>query len=289
MTSTNIQWYPGHMEKTRRSMEERLKAVDMVIEVRDARMPIASINPLLNQLAKDKPKLIVLSKSDMADPTETKKWIDSLKKDDVACLSLDLVHDNNSGKKIIKESLALMEEKRAKQKAKGINPRAIRAMACGIPNVGKSTMINRIAQRKSAKVEDRPGVTRSLTWIHADENLDLLDTPGVLWPKFEDKRVASLLAAYGSINDDILDKKMVAMDTIRIIQELYPNLLEEIYECEDVNPNGMLKGIATKRNLVKEGNTLDTKRAAELFLNELRKGKLGKLTLEHVDQEEVLE
>lgn len=282
--SVKIQWYPGHMEKTRRQMEEKLKAVDMVIEIRDARMPMASRNPLLNQLASGKEKLIILSKSDMADPIATKKWIEYLNKDKVKAIALDIIHDNSSGKKVVKEALKLMEPKRQIQRNKGINPRAIRAMACGIPNVGKSTMINHIAKRKSAKVEDKPGVTRSLTWIHADEQLDLLDTPGVLWPKFDDDKMAAILAAYGSINDDILDKKMVAMDAIHIIQDLYPNHLEELFDCENVNPNGMLKAICEKRNLKKEKDELDVKRAAELFLNELRKGKLGKLSLEHVEE-----
>ena len=205
--SVNIQWYPGHMEKTRRQMEERLKAVDMVIELRDARMPLASRNPLLIDLAKDKPKLIVLTKMDMADDNETKKWINKLSEEGNSCLALDLNHNNSASKKVIKEAINIMEEKRSKQRAKGINPRAIRAMACGIPNVGKSTLINRIAKKNTAKAADKPGVTRSLTWIHADEELELLDTPGVLWPKFSDDKTGVILASLGSINDDILNHK----------------------------------------------------------------------------------
>ena len=178
--------------------------------------------------------------------------------------------DSQCGKKIIREAIQLMEEKRQKQIARGIRPRAVRAMACGIPNVGKSTMINRINGKNTLKAADKPGVTRSLTWLHADPNLDLLDTPGVLWPKFDDEKTGSLLAALGSINDDILDRKMVAMDAIHYIE---------------VNPNGMLKAIAKKRNLLKADSELDLKRAAELFLTELRHGKLGRLTLERVNEE----
>ena len=281
--SVNIQWYPGHMEKTRRQMEERLKAVDMVIELRDARIPLASANPLLIELAKDKPKLIVLTKLDMADEAETKKWVNKLNENNQVCLALDLNHNNSASKKIIKEAINIMEEKRAKQRAKGINPRAIRAMACGIPNVGKSTMINRIAKKNTAKAADKPGVTRSLTWIHADDELDLLDTPGVLWPKFSDERTGVVLATLGSINDDILNKKSLAMDTIRIIQELYPNYLESLYDIEEANPNEMLKRIAELRNFRKENDELDTKRSSEVSLYELRKGKLGTFSLEHVD------
>ena len=283
--SVNIQWYPGHMEKTRRQMEERLKAVDMVIELRDARMPLASRNPLLIDLAKDKPKLIVLTKMDMADDNETKKWINKLSEEGNSCLALDLNHNNSASKKVIKEAINIMEEKRSKQRAKGINPRAIRAMACGIPNVGKSTLINRIAKKNTAKAADKPGVTRSLTWIHADEELELLDTPGVLWPKFSDEKTGVILAALGSINDDILNQKSLAMDTIRIIQELYPNYLENLYEIEKANPNEILKRVAELRNFIKTNNELDTKRASEVFLYELRKGKLGRFTLEHVEMQ----
>ena len=282
-----IQWYPGHMEKARREMTERLKAVDMVIELRDARIPEASRNPLLNSMAKDKPKLILLTKTDMADPKATEEWVRYLKQDNTSCMAVDLLNDNRCGKKIIKESLNVMQEKREKQKARGINPRAVRAMAAGIPNVGKSTMINRIAGKNTLKAADKPGVTRSLTWLHADPDLDLLDTPGVLWPKFDDEKTGQLLAACGSINDDIVDRKMLAMDTIHTIQDLYPGLLEKIYEAEEgVNPNGMLKAIAVKRHLLRENNELDTKRAAELFLTEFRHGKLGRLTLERPVYEE---
>lgn len=267
-------------------MTERLKAVDMIIELRDCRIPEASTNPMLNMMAQGKPRLIVLAKTDMADPVQTEKWVKELRRDNQSCLAVDLMRDNSAGKKIIREALELMKPKREKQKARGINPRAVRAMACGIPNVGKSTMINRIAGKNTVKAADKPGVTKSLTWIHADPQLELLDTPGVLWPKFDDEKTGSLLAALGSINDDILDRKMIAMDAIHIIQDLYPGKLEEIYEAPDVNPNGMLKGIAAKRNLVSDKGEPDTKRAAELFLNELRKGRLGRLTLEHVQNKD---
>ena len=280
-----IQWYPGHMEKARREMTEKLKAVDMIIEVRDARIPRASTNPMLNRMAQGKPRLIVLSKTDMADPVMTEKWVQALRSDTCDCLALDILNDSKCGRKIVQASLKLMEAKREKQRARGIKPRPVRAMAAGIPNVGKSTMINRIAGRKSAKTEDRPGVTRSLTWIHADPDLELLDTPGVLWPKFDDDMTGSLLAALGSINDDILDRKMVAMDAVRVIQELYPGLLEETYSSGEVNPNGMIKAICTARGLVLPGGEADTRRAADLFLHELRKGRLGRLTLEKPDEE----
>ena len=282
-----VQWYPGHMEKARREMVERLKAVDMIIELRDARIPHASMNPMLAEMTQNKPRLIVLSKIDKADSKATEEWVKYFKKqENVSCIALDLMNDAKCGKKLIQESLNVTKEKREKQIAKGIHPRAVRAMACGIPNVGKSTMINRINGRNTVKAADKPGVTRSLTWIHADPNLDLLDTPGVLWPRFDDELTGSLLAAVGSINDDILDKKMLAMDTIHVIQDLYPGLLEDIYESGEVNPNGMLKAIARKRQFKLGEDVLDVKRAAESFLTDLRHGKFGRLTLEKAENEE---
>lgn len=280
-----VQWYPGHMEKARRNMLDRLKQVDMVIEVRDARIPEASRNPILVEMAGKKPRLIVLSKSDMADPDATKEWIAFLSKDEVRAIALDFMHDNKAGRKLIQECLQVMKPWRDRQSARGIRPRSIRAMAAGIPNVGKSTMVNRIAGKNIVKAADQPGVTKSLTWIHCGKDLDLLDTPGVLWPRFEDEKTGSLLAALGAINDNILNEKMVAMDAIHIIQDLYPGLLENIYQSSQVNPNGMLKAIAAQRNLLEPMGNIDTRRAAELFLNELRKGKLGRLTLERANDE----
>ncbi|MEE8808036.1 MAG: ribosome biogenesis GTPase YlqF [Lactimicrobium sp.] len=275
-----VQWYPGHMEKARRQMNERLKAVDMIIEVRDARIPNASANPLLKEMAPSKPRLIVLAKSDIADPEITKQWLQAFQKENQMAIALDLSHDAHAGRKVIQACGILMRPIHAKQMAKGIRPRAARAMAAGIPNVGKSTLINRIAGKNTVVAADKPGVTRSLTWIHADPSLDLLDTPGVLWPKFEDERTGSLLAACGAINENILDLKAIAMDTIHAIQDLYPGVLEKEFHTENVNPNGMLKAIADQRHLVLSEGEPDTKRAASVFLHEFRRGKYGPLTLE---------
>lgn len=275
-----VQWYPGHMEKARREMNDRLKAVDMIIEVCDARIPEASRNPMLAGMALQKPRLIILGKCDLADEAMTKQWIAYYTRENMAAIALDLMHDNNAGRNVIKACTKLMEPIHAKQRAKGINPRAARAMAAGIPNAGKSTLINRIAGKTTVKAADKPGVTRSLTWIHADPQLDLLDTPGVLWPKFDDEKTGSLLAALGAINENILDLKFIAMDTIHAVQDLYPGLLEKEFEVEDVNPNGMLKAIAAKRHLLSNDGRQDTKRAASVFLHELRKGRYGGLTLE---------
>lgn len=283
----NIQWYPGHMEKARRDMQDSLKAVDMIIEVRDARIPLSSANPMLDQMAQGKPRLILLSKRDLADEDVTKQWIDALSKEDRIVIACDIAKDPNVKKTVVEASKKLTEAKRQRMIKRGIRPRAMRAMACGIPNAGKSTLINRIAGRKSAKTEDRPGVTRSLTWIHADASLEILDTPGVLWPKFSDPRVGSKIAAVGSINEDILDLKSVAMDTMHIIRKDYPGLLENEFHCEQsIRTDRMLDEIARERHLLKNDGAMDADRAASLFLHELRRGAYGGISLERPDEED---
>lgn len=272
------------MEKARREMNERLKSVDMIIEVCDARIPEASRNPMLAAMALQKPRLIILAKCDLADNAVTEQWIRYYQKENTMAIAIDLMHDNKAGQKVVRACKQLMEPLNERKRARGINPRAARAMAAGIPNAGKSTLINRIAGKNTVKAADKPGVTRSLTWIHADPTLDLLDTPGVLWPKFDDEKTGSLLAALGAINENILDLKFIAMDTIHVIQDDYPGLLEKEFEAEGVNPNGMLKAIAMKRNLVSNDGKPDTKRAASVFLHELRRGKYGGLTLERPDE-----
>ncbi len=284
---SNINWYPGHMEKARRDMQETLKAADMIIEIRDARIPSASANPLLDKMAQNKPRLIVLSKKDLADDALTAKFIQQYSNDINKVIACDLQNDKNAKNEVIALAKELTKSKRDKMIARGIKPRAMRAMICGIPNVGKSTLINRIVGKNKAKTADKPGVTRSLTWIHTDEALDLLDTPGVLWPKFDTQEMGCLLAATGAINEDILDLKMITNEVIKIIRQYYPGVLEKEYDfSEDTDIHDVLGCIAKKRNLVKDNETLDIDRAAILFLREYRRGKLGKFTLEQVDNEQ---
>ncbi len=279
-----VQWYPGHMEKARRDMAEALKAVDMIIELRDARIPLSSMNPMLDEMAKEKPRLILFSKSDLADPADTEKWIQALSADNRIVMASDVLHDTSARKKIIDACHTLTKEKRDRMIRRGIRPRAMRAMVCGVPNAGKSTLINLIAKRKSAKTEDRPGVTRALTWIKADETLEILDTPGVTWPKFSDPRTGSLLAATGAINEDILDLKEIAMDTIHVIRQYYPGVMENEYGGDSsTRTDVMLEKIAETRHLMKSNSEYDVDRAASMFLHEYRKGKLGRMTLEKAD------
>lgn len=282
-----VQWYPGHMEKARRDMQNALKQVDMVIEIRDARIPRASRNPMLDQMIGEKPRLIVFSKSDLADPEMSEAWIEKLTSENQTAMTLDLLNDHRAKQKVIQACLKLTEKKRERMIARGIRPRAMRAMACGIPNVGKSTLINRIAGKNRAKTADKPGVTRSLSWIHADEKLELLDTPGVLWPKFEDERTGVLLAALGSVNEDILNTSQIALYVISDLQKMYPGLLEKEFECEaGCTKEEVLKAAALKRRLMKPGDEPDTERAADMFLHELRKSRYGRLTLEKPDEAE---
>jgi len=280
----DVQWYPGHMEKARRDMQESLKAVDLIVEIRDARVPNASRNPLLDTMGQGKGRLIVLSKADLADPVETQRWIDTLTKEDQKAMALDIAHDPSAKKIVLEQLHELGKPKIERMVRRGIRPRALRAMVCGIPNAGKSTLINRISGKNRVRTEDRPGVTRSLAWIHADKTMDLLDTPGVLWPKFDDPRTGSLLAATGAVNESILDLKEIAMDTMHVIRQYYPDALSEAYQCDpDTRIDVMLEKIAAARHALKENNEPDTDRAAVIFLHELREGKLGRITLEHVD------
>lgn len=276
----NIQWYPGHMTKAKREMQEKLNMVDMVIELRDARIPGASKNPLIDELCKQKPRLIILSKKDKANEAETRKWIQKLSSDHVQVIALDIIQEQITPK-IIQAAQSVMKAKIDKQISRGIRPRAIRAMVAGVPNVGKSTFINRIAKRKIAQTGDRPGVTRALQWAKVGSELELLDTPGVLWPKFEDERVGLLLAVSGAIRDEILPLEDVAVWAIKYLMDEYPTAIEQRYGIETSrDPYEMLMRIGRKRNMLLNGNEVDWKRTIDTFMKELRQDKLGRITWE---------
>ncbi len=277
--TVNIQWFPGHMTKAKRQMQEQLKMVDMVIELRDARIPNASKNPLIEELTKQKPRLILLTKRDKAQPEATNMWIQYLQQENVKVMSLDLLHDSLA-KKIVAASQELMKDKIERMKRRGIRPRAIRAMVVGIPNVGKSTLINSLAKKKAATTGDRPGVTKALQWVKIGKELELLDTPGVLWPKFEDQKVGMLLAVTGAIRDDILPLEEIAYWAMGWLQKHYPALVSQRYDvalCE--NPYDTLLSIAQKRGY-KNGANIDEKRLIIAFLREIRDCKLGAITWE---------
>ena len=274
-----IQWFPGHMTKAKREMQEKLNMVDMVIELRDARIPSASKNPMIEELCQNKPRLIVLSKKDKADAAATKLWCSALQNETTRVVALDILKENIIAR-IVEESRLLMQAKIERMKRRGIRPRAIRAMVVGVPNVGKSTFINRISKKKVAVTGDRPGVTRALQWSKVNQNLELLDTPGVLWPKFEDETVGVLLAITGAIRDEILPLEEIAAWAMRYLIANHKEALQQRYDiavCED--PYIMLERIAEKRGFMRKGE-MDEKRTIETFLRELRDDKLGRITCE---------
>lgn len=277
--SKKIQWFPGHMTKAARQMEENLKKVDFVIEIRDARIPDSSRNPMLDGIIHTKPRLIILSKKDKADPKLTKEWITYLEKDNVRVIALDLVHENYKAA-IIQASKTLCASFIEKQKRRGIKPRALRAMVCGIPNVGKSTMINTLAKRKAAKTADKPGVTKSLQWIKLDKDLELLDTPGVLWPKFDDQQIGLKLALLGSIRDEVVTMDELAMFAVEWLMENNPSSLIETYgiEIQDT-PWHTLEQVAIKRGYLQKGQ-IDENRLMNSFVKDMRENKCGLITWE---------
>lgn len=279
-----IQWFPGHMTKAKREMQEKLKMVDMIIELRDARIPYASKNPMIDELCQQKPRLIILSKKDKADMIETKKWIAALTNEHTFVLALDILKENIT-KSVVEASHRLMQSKIERMKRRGIRPRALRAMVVGVPNVGKSTFINRISKKKIAVTGDKPGVTRALQWSKVNQDLELLDTPGVLWPKFDDEKVGILLAVTGAIRDEILPLEEIAIWAMSFLIEHKPELLIQRYEIEVCqNPYEMLECIGRKRGFLKGKDQLDMKRCIETFLKEIRNDKIGCITWEKVDE-----
>ncbi len=270
--STSINWFPGHMAKARRQMEEQLKSVDIVIELRDARIPDASANPLIAQLAKNKPVLVILNKADLSDPDQNVKWRRRFEH----CLVCE-----STGKPIDKEVVSkvkeILKDKLERAKARGIRKKVLRAMVAGIPNVGKSTFINNIVKKKAAKAENRPGVTKSLQWIRINEDVELLDTPGVLWPKFENQDDARLLALLGSIKDDILDKEDLVLFALDYLKKEYPGAIQKRYEVDE-NGKDLLEEIGRRKQLLDQNGTVNTLRTIDMILKDIRSSRLGRIS-----------
>lgn len=283
--SASINWYPGHMAKARREMQEKIRLVDMVIELRDARMPNGSINPVLNEIIGSKPRLIVLAKKDRADSDITARWVSRFARDGHKTIALDLIHDPVN--KIISAACQeVMKEKIAKQKARGMKHVEIKAMVVGIPNVGKSTLINSVSRKKMARTADHPGVTKSLQWIKVSPDVALLDTPGVLWPKFEDQEVAMKLALCGSISDNVLPISELVIYSIRYILANKPQMLVSRYGIElSDDPHTVLERIAEARHFLDAEGTLDMERTEAVYLNELRDGLIGTISWEKPDED----
>ena len=277
----SIQWFPGHMTKTRRMIQSSLSLVDGVVEVLDARIPFSSRNPEMDRLVKDKPRMLLLNKSDMADDSSTEKWIDYYKSKGFTVLKTDCKSGNGLKGFLPAVKGNMLKQLIEKRRGKGIEGAPIRLMIVGIPNVGKSSFINRMAKSKKAKVEDRPGVTRNKQWIKFGGNVELLDMPGVLWPKFEDQGVARKLAFTGAVKDDILDIEALAAFLLENLSVNYPEAVSERYKI-DKSGDGfeLLSELGRKRGMLVSGGEVNTEIAAITLLDEFRSGKLGKITLE---------
>ena len=276
----NIQWYPGHMTKAKRMMQEDIKLIDLVIELVDARLPLSSRNPDIDSLAKNKARLILLNKADLADERANNMWQEYFKEKGFFVVKLD--SRSGSGMKAINGIIQeACKEKIERDRKRGIINRPVRAMVVGIPNVGKSTFINSYAKKACAKSGNKPGVTKGKQWIKLSKTLELLDTPGILWPKFEDEQVGIRLAIAGSINDEILNISELSLELIKILKRDYPGKLNERYEVdENESELNILEKIAIKRGCIKKGNEINIDKAADILIDEFRSGKIGKISLE---------
>lgn len=277
----NIQWYPGHMTKAKRAMKEDIKLIDLVIELVDARVPLSSRNPDIDDLAKGKARMVLLNKSDLADERVNAQWAAWFEAKNIHAVKVD---SRNKGtlKQVQSVVQEACKEKIERDRKRGIMNRPIRTMVVGIPNVGKSTFINSFAGKACAKTGNKPGLTKGNQWIRLNKTLELLDTPGILWPKFEDQAVGLKLALIGSINDQILNKDDLACRCIRILKERYPGMVSQRFglETEDKEPAAILEDVARLRSCLMKGGELDIARAAAMVLDDFRSGKLGRVTLE---------
>ena len=281
----NVQWYPGHMTKAKRQMQEDLKLIDLIIELVDARVPLSSRNPDIDQLGQNKSRLILLNKADLADERQNEAWKEYFQSKGFHVVKVD--SRNGAGIKTIQNVIQeACKDKIERDRRRGIKNRPIRAMVAGIPNVGKSTFINTFAGKACAKTGNRPGVTKGKQWIRLNKNVELLDTPGILWPKFEDQEVGIRLAFVGSIKDDILNMEELALQLIDYLKERYTGLLEKRYGIsEEGNAVEILGEIAKARGCLKKGEELDYTKASGLLFDDFRSGKIGRITLEWAEQE----
>ena len=290
----NINWYPGHMLKTKKQIIEDLKLIDVVIEILDARIPISSQNPDIQNITRNKKKIVLLNKSDLADDKQSQKWISYFKQNNIVAIQTDSNLGKGS-KEVLKLVQKLMEEELEKAVAKGRTKRNIRIMIIGIPNVGKSSLINRLVNKKTAEVGNRPGVTKQKQWVRIGQNIELLDTPGVLWPKFEDEKVALNLAYVGAIKDEVMPKTDVAYHLLKILYEEYRDKIILKYKLTEADQNSIITQdgkndiislmdiIARKRGAIVSGGEVDYEKVSNLILNDFRTGKIGKITLEQIN------
>ena len=277
----NINWYPGHMKKTRELIQQNLKMVDAVVEVIDARIPVSSRNPIRDELVRGKPRIIVLNKSDLADENASRAWTEALRTDGSRTLAMNCMSGGG-----VKELFRLLERMESEKNRDRAMQKAYRLMIVGVPNVGKSSLINRMTGKKSAQTGDRPGVTKGKQWLKLQNGMQLLDTPGILWPKFEDPKAGMNLAFCGSIKDEILDIPTLGMELISVLAENYPQLLAERYKLDGIaeTPLENMENMALKRGCILPGKRIDYERIGKLVLDEFRSGKIGRITLEQVEK-----
>lgn len=282
-----INWYPGHMKKTRESIEKNLKMVDLVYELIDARAPRSSQNPLIEAIVGDKPRIVILNKADLADQNANKEWQEYFEENNISSVMVNSMQGKGVDK-LIDLSYEVTAEKRKAYEKRGIINRPIRVMIIGIPNVGKSTLINSLSGRRGAKVGNRPGVTKTNQWIKIKGKLELLDTPGILWPKFEDPKVGLNLAFTGAIKDEILDTETLALRLIQRLMEVAPRMLETRYKIhiEDRSPLEVMELMGQRRGCIIRGGEIDYTKISNIVLDEFRKGVIGNITLEYPEEEE---
>lgn len=282
----NYQWYPGHMTKAKRQMNEDIKLIDLIIEIIDARIPLSSRNPDIDELGKNKSRMVLLNKADLADPVANKEWINYFEKQGVHCLEINSKAGNGikNIQNVVNEAC---KEKIERDRKRGILNRPVRAMVVGIPNVGKSTFINAFAKKACAKTGNKPGVTKGKQWIKLNKSLELLDTPGILWPKFEDNETGMKLAFIGSINDEILITEELACDFISFLSSIRPDTISQKYDIDGTYEKEyeVLERIAVKRGCLLKAGEPDINKAASILMNDFRAGLLGRITLEFPKQE----
>ncbi len=277
----NINWYPGHMKKTRELIAENLKMVDIVIEVIDARIPVSSRNPIIDELVKTKKRIIILNKSDLSDGKANAQWSDYFKKQGSMVLAMNCMSGGG-----VNQLYKILNRQQDEKNEGQIRKKPLRMMIVGVPNVGKSSLINRMTGKKSAKTGDRPGVTKGKQWLGLENGMQLLDTPGILWPKFEDPEAGLNLAFCGSIKDEILDVATLALELIKVLQRDYPQLLKDRYKLDEIEEDALtnMENIALKRGFILPGRRIDYERCGKTVLDEFRSGKIGNITLEQTSE-----
>ena len=277
----NINWYPGHMKKTRELIAENLKMVDIVIEVIDARIPVSSRNPIIDELVKTKKRIIILNKSDLSDGKANAQWSDYFKKQGSMVLAMNCMSGGG-----VNQLYKILNRQQDEKNEGQIRKKPLRMMIVGVPNVGKSSLINRMTGKKSAKTGDRPGVTKGKQWLGLENGMQLLDTPGILWPKFEDPEAGLNLAFCGSIKDEILDVATLALELIKVLQRDYPQLLKDRYKLDEIEEDALtnMENIALKRGFILQGRRIDYERCGKTVLDEFRSGKIGNITLEQTSE-----